>query len=465
MLKKILFGIAATAFMAGCTDDYTDWAGLKTTAQEELETMEISITPNAEVFDYAGIADDATLSVFTSTVNSNAKDPRTSYLMTFSSGNTIETENGTIAASALKQEVEAQFGKVPVERTLPVTVKAFLKSAGPAYTKDAGTIEIKAKLTAPRISESYYVIGGTLDWAASAASKEQKFSHSSNNVYDDPIFTITIPAVEGDDTWFAFADDEACDGIAAGDWSKVLGTTDGNGNNGLTGKLATRKEIGNEGSLCISKEYNAKFIKIELNMMEYTYKITPLSFNEYIGLVGDHNGWGNDNPIASPAFDGSYEGYSYLTGSFKIRQNESWAEADTWGMADAEGKLAQPGGNITVAEPGFYHIKANIVDMTYSFAKVENISLIGEFNEWGGDVDMTYDEAEKCWKAECTFDADGVFKIRMNHDWTTSWGGKADGDDIANMTAANGNNVNVKAGHHTFKFYLTCEGKSYLVIE
>lgn len=187
----------------------------------------------------------------------------------------------------LQALIESVYGKAPVARNFDGHVYTNAVKDGQAALIDAGTVKVTATPVAPNISQNYYIIGGTLDWTADAA-KTQKFNHSDINVYDDPIFTITIPAKEGDDTWFGIVDDKACEGVAAGDWSSVLGTAKGNGNNALneTEQLDTRAKVGNDASFKVPKSAGAKYIKVEINMLEYTYKITPLSFGEYFYEIG-----------------------------------------------------------------------------------------------------------------------------------------------------------------------------------
>ena len=189
---------------------------------------------------------------------------------------------------------------------------------------------------APNIEAAYYVLGGTAGWTK-ADALTQKFSHSANNVYDDPVFTITIKAKEGDDTWFAIAGEKALNEVDAGNRDNVLGTSKGNGNNGLkvTEKMDTRaklkavdKTLG-DCSFKVPASANAKYIQIEINMMDYTYKITPLSFQPTMYVAGDGNGWTNNwkvyDYLTTSTYDGNYDGYIYLGNEFKICSEASWS--------------------------------------------------------------------------------------------------------------------------------------------
>lgn len=335
---------------------------------------------------------------------------------------------------------------------------------------DAGTVEVTATPVAPNISQNYYIIGGTKDWTADAA-KTQKFNHSDINVYDDPIFTITIPAKEGDDTWFGIVDDAACEGVANGDWSSVLGTAKGNGNNALneTEQLDTRAKVGNDASFKVPKSAGAKYIKVEINMLEYTYKITPLSFGEYFYEIGGDSNWKTTNALYGGNGDGKYQGFYYLNGEFKFKPK---AGTDDWAgdyEFDGEGKIADNGGkNCPDPGAGFYKIDVDLQAGTYALTQVKSITVVGNHNKWTVDdakCHMTYNAKAGCWELTTTL-KDG-FKFAMNDDWAISWGG-ANGDPTAydNLSVKDGKDLNVPAGEGTYKIqlYLSHEGANKVVL-
>ena len=103
--------------------------------------------------------------------------------------------------------------------------------------------------------------------------------------------------------------------------------------------------------------------------------------------------------------------------------------------------------------------------MTYSLTKIDVISIIGDFNGWSDDVDMTYNKEEGCWEATAEVNTNG-FKFRMKHDWAISWGGaNGDGKLYGNLTQNNGQNLIVDAaGTYKFQLYLSCEGANKVVI-
>lgn len=330
--------------------------------------------------------------------------------------------------------------------------------------------EVTATPVAPNISQNYYIIGGTKDWTADAA-KTQKFNHSDINVYDDPIFTITIPAKEGDDTRFGIVDDKACEGVANGDWSSVLGTAKGNGNNALneTEQLDTRAKVGNEASFKVPKSAGAKYIKVEINMLEYTYKITPLSFGEYFYEIGGDSNWKTTNALYGGNGDGKYQGFYYLNGEFKFKPQAGTADWAGDYEFDGEGKIADNGGkNCPDPGAGFYKIDVDLQAGTYALTQVKSITVVGNHNKWTVDdakCHMTYNAKAGCWELTTTLQ-DG-FKFAMNDDWAISWGG-ANGDATAydNLSVKDGKDLNVPAGEGTYKIqlYLSHEGANKVVL-
>lgn len=464
MFKKILFGMALLASFAACTDDYTDWADPQSTAQSDAVTFGDGSVSAVSLIDFADIADDQTsVKVCNLQAPSASDDGYTASYKIHLGNNTYDLDaNGNMSVADLKDYIESTYGKAPTERDITASVEMWLSNGTTAVkTATSSTFTVKALLVAPFISESYYVVGGALDWAASAASKEQKFTHSDQNVYDDPEFTIVIDAASSGETWFAIGGIEACNAVVNGDWTQLLGTTAGNGNNGLTGTMAPRTELSDDGSFCVKGEY-AK-IRITINMMEYTYTIEPLNFSEYYYEIGGESGWSTSNVLYGGNFDGTYQGYYYLDSEFKFKPNAGdWNNDLEW---ISDGNLSANGtSNVPAPEAGFYQINLDVASLTYNLVKVENISIIGSFNGWTGDVDMTYNKAEGCWEGTATVDTNG-FKFRLNHDWAISWGGKSSGTDYDNLTYNGGQNLTVpENGTYNFKFYLSYEGANRVVI-
>lgn len=478
-MKKLSLYISialAGLFMGSCSEDFKDWADPQTNPQEDAVTIPGYQASAVSAFDLAKVAED---SVNVYTISSaalpegfalgNSRIELTPEGVENATATEVKTSNDGKATKADMQAlIESVYGKAPVARTFNGHVYTTAVKDGQAALIDAGTVKVTATPVAPNISQNYYIIGGALDWTADAA-KTQKFNHSDINVYDDPVFTITIPAKEGDDTWFGIVDDKACEAVAAGDWSSVLGTAKGNGNNSLnvTEQLDTRAKVGNDASFKVPASAGAKYIKVEINMLDYTYMITPLSFGEYFYEIGNDSGWQTSNALYGGNGDGKYQGFYYLNGEFKFKPN-----ADNWDNDyefDGEGKIADNNGpNCPDPGAGFYQIDVDLQAGTYALTQVKSITVVGNHNGWKQDdanCHMTYNAEAGCW--ELTTALKDGFKFAMNDDWATSWGG-ANGDPTAynNISVNNGKDLNAPEGEGTYKIklYLSHEGANKVIL-
>jgi len=367
------------------------------------------------------------------------------------------TSEGTVAAKDLQAAVEEFFGKRPVERSMNAVLYADMMQGGQATLLTAASFIIKATPKAPQISQHYYLIGAPSKWEPTEVS--MPFSHSGKDVYEDPIFSIVF-AVQDGETWFAVSDDKA---VEANDWSLVFGCAEGNGENGMEGSLNRRSVLGNDGSWKVVVDGDAKFIKMTLNMMEYTYKLEKLNFAEYIYEVGDNNNWGQGYALHSPQMDGVYHAALSLKGGFKLRSNlNDWNGSGNWGLNanNDEGILINDGGsgNIQAPQEGFYWVSVDLANLTYQLQSFEQMGIIGDGQPggWNADTPMNYDDSEKCWKAQgVVLTAGKEIKFRSVGTWDlANFGGSLD-----NLIYNAGNIRVAEGGTFTVKLYLETAGK------
>ena len=115
------------------------------------------------------------------------------------------------------------------------------------------------------------------------------------------------------------------------------------------------------------------------------------------------------------------------------------------------GKLDTDGGASNLSAPtGLYWASVNTDKLTYSLEPITTLGVIGTFNGWGGDAEMTPDASHKVYTAEVNFPGDGEWKIRANNDWAISFG-----NSMENMTFNGGNLQDPGAGTYTVTFDLT----------
>ena len=292
------------AVFTGCTEDFKDWADPIFNPEPNAITIPgVTATVVAQNVDL-GKADDAVRLISVSTASApegtildkmriivtpegvEGAEPKTIPA--------ISTPDGTFSKETLQEMILEYYGRRPDVRTFNTHVYLDGVYQGQAAYIDAGTVQLTLIPEAPKISQNYYIVGGTLDWAGSAASKEQKFRHSDLDVYEDPIFSIIIDAAEGD-TWFAIGDDEGCDAITNdSDWSKLLGIVGGD-NEATSGSLDYRYNMGADNSFKVPA--GAKKIRVTIDMMEQTFKVEAVNIADSYYLIGDMGTWGNDKSM------------------------------------------------------------------------------------------------------------------------------------------------------------------------
>jgi hypothetical protein len=457
----ITLALSSLMFASCGGDDYEGWADPQSNAEENAITIPGYTATAVSAINFADVTDDsiaiytlndATLPTgYTLTDNRVVFTPSSDGALSTDTTTMTTSTTGKVAVDDLISLVQTYYGKAPTARTFSAHVYADAKYNGTACLIDAGTVDVTMTLQAPKISSKYYVIGGAVDWTPDAA-RTQVFSHSSTNVYDDPVFTITIPAASGD-TWFAIADDDALNAISASnDWSQVLGTTKGNGGNaydGTTETLDYRANLSDDGSFKVPSTTGAKYIRVTINMMDATYSITPLSFQPTMYVAGGGNNWNQIDYLTTSTYDGNYDGYMYLNTEFKICTQQNW-NGTNYGAGFSTDVNA---GNMTVNKPGYYKVHVNLVTYTLELTPISTIGVVGDATgSWDVDKDMTYNETDRCWEIDNLTLTDGEIKFRANDGWDINWGGTAD------ALIQGGDNIAVTAGTYSIKLYAWADG-------
>lgn len=439
-MKKSLYSILAAATLFGfaaCDDgNYTNWADPIVNPQEEVKPgVSVSFASTGDLIDYESVGQIVKL------FNASG-EVANKYEVVFSNGTVIETSSEGLAdAEELKAVVVALFGKAPEIRTIEAKAIAYLNVDG-AGVKIEKPIEIQAKLVAPQISSRYYLIGAPSQWNPQETSL--KFNHNDNvSVYDDPIFTITFPVSAGD-TWFAFTDEIT---VESGEWSDVFGCVEGNGKNGMDGFVARRKDLSDDGSFMLHAD-NDCYVKMTLNMMDYSYHFDFINYDPFIYFIGATDGWSSavQKLALTDENSGTYTGYLYCAdpngwgNQFKFQKVPGdWStEINSGNFTTFLDAAVDCGGNIGVSGgESVYYFSVSLGNSEIKAIEVKTMSLIGNFNGWNGDLEMTWNAAEWCFEADMTpVDQDG-WKFRVNNDWGLNLGG-ASYDNLVN----GGDNLN-----------------------
>ncbi len=157
-------------------------------------------------------------------------------------------------------------------------------------------------------------------------------------------------------------------------------------------------------------------------------EFTTLADITKLWLVGDYNGWDNsDNAlfiISTVTSGGAAEGYFYAPGSggLKLTSDHSWDDPHTFGD-NGSGALTNPGANIPVPAEGYYLVKANLGDMSYSLT-LTTWGVIGDATPgaWDSQTDMVYDPVTKIFSLGLHMTSGGAFKFRGTSDWAVNYG-------------------------------------------
>ena len=442
--------------MVSCTEDFTDWAHPQTNPQEEAVAFgDGSVTP-VDVINLADVKTEKVkvASIVAPTSSNAAYKP--SFKINFD-GQTFDIDaEGNMATADLVNYVVEKFGKRPSERDIDATLDAWVNNGSTAIKMATSEkFQVKAIPEAPFIDEGYYLVGDmfkTADhdgWTIEAA---KAFNHSGNDVYEDPVFTVSFETTKADQYWKIIPKKN----IDSGDiWAAGVVGPKVDGDDSMTGALTN-------GDAKAGKIAKAGKYKLTINMMDYSYTIEEVNYDPFIYFIGSTDGWSSSDQKLALVDDakGVYTGYVYIADpngaglQFKFqRVAGSWAnEINAGAFVNFGGAATNENGNIGVnAGEGVYYFDVNLSEGTITATKVETMGIIGGFNSWGGDAVMTWNADEYCFEAKNVgVTADG-WKFRINGGWDINLGGSLD-----NLTAGGGN---LSVAGNTVKLYPTRKTK------
>ena len=478
-MKKILYGLTLMAAMASCTEDYKDWASPVNNPQEPTKSVEVSVTSagsinlaNAEesiqLFTPSVVVSDEAVSTYTVELYADAEGARKEL--------TADGE-GKVLAADLQDAVVSLCGARPVERSLFMDITCLTNVAGQSIQNFSKNVAIKITPEAPFIDPAgYYVVGNIDGWTCTRVD-DFHMVNNGGDVYENPEFSVTIAAVAGVDPYevkfvpsSAFKEDGTIE-----NWGIALSA------------LPDVDEIANKGSFSYNNAggnikfaavEGAKFYTIKANLLEGTYEVTSLSFNPFVYFIGATDGWSNaEQKLALTDDSGIYTGYLYCAdpngwgNEFKFQKvpGDWGTEINSGHMTGGiSGDFADGGGNFkATAGEGVYYVTLNLNANTLNGIFVNKMGIIGDFNGWGGDVEMTWNATDYCFEATGAGVTANGWKFRINADWGINLGANdsAEPSTVLDDLVANGKNLGV-AGN-TIKLYPTrkTSDKIYCTVE
>ncbi len=476
MKKTILYSLAvmASLTLASCNGDYEDWASpqsysAEATAEKYGVTFAAGPEATSTLPDEDGIIQLVQLSssnaavtgytVKSLTVNGEAID-----------GN-IEGNYVTVKASDLQKIIENKYNsRAAVAREFDVVtmVAANLKN-GDAVTVDVAG-ETKGSLTPyatpAKDKKGYYLLG---DFQNVGWNLGTPLYMTDNG---DGTYKATVVTNGEGDNWFKFY---CGSNYSKTDWDEVNKGQMGcatNGDNARSNFLVYTGDPEYADGVQTPVISGQGQFEITLDMNNLTYKITAAESKFYV--VGTFQNWSTENKTCMFYGEGNNV-YSYTAkwgGAWDLKVWDekgfgNWAVAygtSVDGAGDANGSLINNDSKSFQAptKDEYYTLTIDMNTFKYSWKKCENqkpteyknVSLIGEFNNWNGDVDLTQIAgAPHNWYVKATVTA-GALKFRANHDWATSWGTSEKGTPIGDSyhLKTGGDNITVPAG--TYEFYL-----------
>ena len=462
MLKKLLYCSVALLLFAACNEDFDDWADPQSSEQEEALNVVASAEVESVTLDLNNIEEDSVQVVslnfdmpydyqliqyvakvvFYETNEAGEAVPAASFDLPVSN-------TGKVATADLQNIYTSYYGKRPDMREGEVSVYAkFYTNEGKQTVVNSNSVVIALAVTpeAAPISSAYYLVGDMCGWSAEAMLP---FSHSDADVYDDPNFTITFTTTADNQYWKIIPQDNVDNDF----WANpgVVGVVT-DGDTSMEGQLI------NDGANAGKIEKAGKY-RMTINMMDYTYKIEAVLFDPFVYFIGATDGWSaSDQKLALVSEDGLYTGFVYCAdpngwgNQFKFqRVAGSWDnEINSATFTSITGDFGYVDGNTNIdasAGEGVYYVEMNLGVQTLYAQKVNTMGLIGDFNGWGGDVEMTWNAADFCYEVSGAGVTSAGWKFRVNNDWAINLGGSLDN------LVANGDNLFVDAS--TVKLYPT----------
>ena len=436
----LLASLLAVLFFASCDDVYDHVAEPPQSYEQENEqtvngfsfTLGSDIS-NAVIFTEDDLMSETPIRVIETTATPEMAEGATLKFVVEASDTeeftkTVELpsksdEDNAVITTAydLNEVVKSLYGKAPNARDIFLRATFYIVDGTTSSLMPNPVVLGPASVTpvAPIIETEYYLIGDINGWNIENLD-DYKFDHSGKDVYEDPIFTILVNNVQG---YFKIVPKSSKD---AASWEGVMGNPI-DGNTDLEGDII----IEDSQAMQVTEP---GWVKITLNMMEYTYSIEiigEMALELYV--PGGHQGWdpGSAPSLYNRNFDFKYNGFVYFgedNNEFKFTTERNW-DGPAYGDG-GDGTLSSDGGNLVASEVGMYKIDVDLSGSpVYSMVKTE-WGLIGDATEggWDNSTPMTYDPETALWTVTTTLGT-GEFKFRANDGWDINLGG-----DINNLS-------------------------------
>ena len=465
-MKKIFFAafaILSSFALTSCDEDYNE--GLMPPMTSPAETPQTVAFGNGAVTEVATIdlaqvtGDVVKLCNITAPTVSDPNATLVGYTLTIGENVLNLSEAGEASVEEITAIVEGLYGKRPVERVVEGVVRCYYANNGQNIVTVSDPIKIKLIPQAPEIEQAYYFTGSINGW--DNTDKTYKLTNDGSDAYENPTFTLRIPAPEdGSNIEFKMTPESGL----GGDWSKCLAAGEGEG------KFVYNNAGGN---LVITAVEGAVFYDLTFNMLDQTWSATALliDIEPAYYLTGSINGWDNTNtdykltndgsdPYANPTFTCRIpaavddEGNA-IDIAFKMTPESGlggdWSKCLAGGATEGTFVYNNGGGNlvITAVEGAkYYDLTFNMMELTWSYKAItfnEFIYEIGNETGWS-TAHALRSSADYDGKYQGYYYLDGEFKFKPNAD---NWDGDWENDGEGKIADNGGSNMpGVAAGFY-----------------
>ena len=378
------------------------------------------------------------------------------------------TGDGKVSGVALSEYITSLFGPRPELRTTEGRVFVYAVQNGAAVKLYAGQITFLVVPKAPVIATKYYLTGTMNGWDNS--NTDYELTNDGTDPYENSTFTCTLKMADlGNPTSIEFKA-TPIDGLG-GDWSGCLAAAD------EEGKFNYNNEGGNFKIENIAAD--TKVIALTFNMLDQTWSYKEIAFDSFVYFIGATDGWSTpDQKLAlTDETNGIYTGYLYIADpngwgiAFKFQKTAgNWDTQINVDAVTLSGDFIDNGNgdrNIVANQEGVYFVELNLSANTLKGTLITKMGIIGGFNGWGSDVEMTWNATDFCYEATgAGVTADG-WKFRINGGWDINLGSNDSTEPSTVLTDLVANGKNIGVAGNTIKLYPTrkTSEKIYCTVE
>lgn len=320
------------------------------------------------------------------------------------------------------------------------------------------------------IEDAYYMVGTFNNWQTTTALP--LIQSEEGDPYDESLFYVPFQvSPEQATAGYSFAVVPASS-IAAGNLNGAFGASDAEQT--YSGRMAQVENARTQGVRV--PDGGSYMLKLDVYTLDYTI---DLAYEElYVNAQGYYTDYNRMLRLFTNDYV-NYDGVVRTSRSFRLACQPS-NNGMFYGLPDGvdpvttglttKGKLQSYSDyssalGLPVPKNGLYYVRANIKDLDWSAVLLENISIVGAFNDWNvadAAATMTPDRNKVVYTINnVTLAAGSDFKFCCNHSWEISFGGAMDHivQNGGNLTAPEAGVYDVKLDFTTIPYSVTLTKK------